>query len=310
MLESPIFDTEILECFGLRPYKGDLGLELEAEYSEIKKEFELRPPWKSTRDHSLRGAWPFEFLTCNSVYVDKLPGKFFLENSMKGLLEQVVTPHMDVNSDRTSFHVHVNCQKLTLRQVTVAIACYITVENLLLVHSGEQRATNLYCLGVREAEGYFERSAKILFGRGGDPKSYRYSSLNVYSLIQRGSLEFRSMRGEPNLELLTNWARACHSLVYNSRRYTSFEEIQKALESPEEYLLGLFDEKFAKTLMQIPFWQDSMRESLVALLDWEIALHKAAVKREENKGLPKGVRRPKIDDYVIRDDIIARQRIW
>lgn len=294
-------DRVVKEFYQVRPHKGEIGLELEAEYSRVPDLPDPMPaPWAIKADNSLRGEYPCEFLTNRSIFVETRPRQFSLEKSLKTLLDTMKVDGLMEDSSRTSFHVHVNCQEMTLRQVEIAIACYIAVEIPLLQICGEQRETNCYCLSVKEAEGFFDKCSRVLREQpeyNGLNDFWRYSALNVDSLPKLGSLEFRSMRGEPDLKLLTSWATACRDVVKNSTQYRSLEEVSEAVKDPKGLVASLFTKEFAQEIYETAFWEDSIINSLNLLFDFELALKE----RMKPKAAPKG----RIPKYHIRhfDDV-------
>jgi hypothetical protein len=111
-------------------------------------------------------------------------------------------------SFRTSIHVHVNVQDMTVRQWVNFIVLFCILEEALVNVVGPERAGNKFCLRLKDAEEPLQRVVDGLKGRNlnvhvnGDLK---YASMNVKATRTHGTLEFRAMRGNLDPVFINDW---------------------------------------------------------------------------------------------------------
>lgn len=204
-------------------HKGDIGLEIECEGAEL-----FRTPfkyWTCHEDGSLR------------AYKDNPPVEYVLRsplsrddayNALVYLNEKLKETNAKViESTRTSVHVHVNCQKLTIRELYCFICLYLIFEELLVDWSGPSRAGNLFCLRAKDSDfflGMLERTLKEgHFKLWRD--DYRYSACNVASIPKFGSLEFRSMQGTTDVTRIISWVDILLAIKEAALKYDNPTEI-------------------------------------------------------------------------------------
>ncbi len=183
---------------------GEIGLEIECEGSNL-----FQAPinwWNAHVDNSLRvyhGHSPIEYSLKEPLSRDRLEKAMdYLENKLRQSNSVVV------ESPRTSVHVHLNCQKMTIKQVINIVLCYLVVEEMLVEWCGQDRVGNLFCLRGKDSHYFIHLLTSAI--RSSDYSSvtnneYRYMSCNVASLRKFGSLEFRSMRGTVDRKLILLW---------------------------------------------------------------------------------------------------------
>lgn len=184
---------------------GEIGLEIECEGTNL-----FNAPisyWTCHQDHSLRaaqdGSPPIEYVLKKPLNRKELD-KALLYLSTK--LKQTGSTIDD--STRTSVHVHLNCQKYTVQEVYKIICMYIIYEELLTEWCGKDRVGNLFCLRSKDAE-YFLNCLEqaVISGKYNQilQDEYRYSACNTASLKKFGSLEFRTMRGTVDVQVIRTW---------------------------------------------------------------------------------------------------------
>lgn len=181
------------------PVSGDLGIEVEMEFSGTT-EFDRIPGWELKRDGSLRGP------SVEAVFSG--PASPRIANERITRLRNWLSGKGMVPSIRTSCHVHVNCQNLTLEDVGKFASCYYIVEGLLTNFCGSDREGNLFCLRNKDAEyqSYaLIRALKEKRLNAINTDSIRYSAMNLRALSVFGSLEFRAYPTKENLEGLDEW---------------------------------------------------------------------------------------------------------
>lgn len=203
--------NEMFKGYGLRipDSNRDFGIEIEVEghnIAPINTKF-----WTCTRDGSLRGE--------SMEYISNGPQLFKDFKKIHAELMQHFKDHETIPkmSFRTSVHVHLNVNHLTPDELRTVVYLYLLFEEDLLKFSGEERYGNRFCLSIRDAEGFIE---SIKYHLGGTMTRIvqikadyiRYSSLNIASLIKFGTLEFRSMRGTLDYDVLSNWLKLIQCL--------------------------------------------------------------------------------------------------
>lgn len=203
-----IYNRPLIEAFARllagKVAEGEIGLEIECEGMDL---FSTPIKWWSChQDQSLRAHGehpPIEYVLRKPVSREEVPDCLdYLSKKLK------LTGSTIDDSHRTSVHVHVNCQDLTLKQVYQYVCLYLIFEELLVEFSGPERVGNLFCLRAKDAE-YFitvlENAITSEDFRELFSNDLRYAACNTAALGRFGSLEFRSMRGTVDQELIQTW---------------------------------------------------------------------------------------------------------
>lgn len=197
--------------------RGTLGIELEVEGKSLPMERDLlnlqtkktQRTWNVIDDGSLRDGQ--EYVLSGPVFLDELD--FMLE----GLFDLFEKKAKVQNSNRCSTHVHVNCSRYKVNQVTSILCFWWAYQEAFINWWGEERKNNHFCLNTR-AEHFSINSWLNYLSLGIVPtENYRntlkYVALNYLPLFYQGSLEFRC-GGPPNdREKVFIWAVICASLV-------------------------------------------------------------------------------------------------
>lgn len=186
---------KVIELFkGLKVAKGDVGIEIECEGKNLKEIF--TDVWKTTHDGSLRGRYPdqtAEYVLDHPIPVGAVEAAIInLKESLEGATFEF--------SYRTSVHVHVNVQQLKYEQLLAMLYTYYLLEEPLMTFSGKKRKGNNFCLRLQDAEGMLQTVNKMFehgeFGIKFIPQDViRYSAMNLEALKKYGSVEFRGMEG-------------------------------------------------------------------------------------------------------------------
>lgn len=185
--------------FWERNPKGEVGIEVEIEGGPWPDGAPSN--WTTHVDNSLRNGG-IEYVIRNPVGRDKI--RPALE-----VLEAWLRASNKVFSYRTSIHLHVNIQGLTVRQWVSFIASFVILEEALVDIVGPKRAGNKFCLRACDAD---EPLRMIRDGlRNEDlPRHLRgdlkYASMNVMASQTHGTLEFRAMEGNLDVAWITAWA--------------------------------------------------------------------------------------------------------
>lgn len=216
-----VFYNRTVQDFLCRTPKvdGEVGLEIECEGT-----FLFDSPiqyWEATSDGSLRvckGHPPIEYRLRKPLLRSEVPKALgYLSNQLRRAGSSVE------ESTRTSVHVHVNCQGMTVKATFTYICLYLFFESLLVDFSGPTRVGNLFCLRAKDAQ-YWVWCICQMFLNNGDTsivcnENFRYTSCNTDSLRKFGSLEFRSMRGTVNPALIQVWVDLLLHLKDASEEY-------------------------------------------------------------------------------------------
>lgn len=209
-----------------RHTKGDVGIEIEMEGP---RQFSHDIPldrWLFTMDGSLRGN------SCEMV----LPKPVSVEVA-KERVEQL-RQHLIKNktpieySFRAGVHVHVNVQEMTLEQALRFSVLYYILEKTLLEWCGEDRDGNMFCLGIEHAEypislisdNLSTGSEENLVGNLSSDR-LRYSALNWCAIPKYGSMEFRALSTQPDLNNVDQWSELLVRLRDMSLKYESCADI-------------------------------------------------------------------------------------
>lgn len=289
----------------LNRWDGLYGIEIETETLE-----EYSPPvmpfWESKEDGSLRNF--------GIEYVLKTP------MDLVGITEALhifknETSHLDFIKDSatTSVHVHMNMLNETVRTFANILTLYALVENLLLRFSGETRQSNLFCLGMSDAEQTLINIRQLLksfenlyWGAVADytDSNAKYAAVNIATLGKFGSLEFRSFRGETDIDKILEWVFILDKIYqYCKQDLYPLNIINQWYEREFDFLEEVFGEIFPKIVldreedlplvMRSNFWYATTIASSIE--DWKVFLEKpkVVVKKEtveqkslENFGVP------------------------
>lgn len=189
---------------------GVFGIEIEAEGNnlrEVKNRF-----WRTEDDNSLRGEYPHsraEFVLKNPIEPDQV------KPALESLVKALEGAEFDF-SHRTSVHVHVNVQELTHVQVCNFIYTYLLLEEPLMTYCGKARKGNRFCLRLSDAEGMLDVIERMFSDGEGSHRvagdNVRYSAINLAALNKYGSLEFRAMRGNMDVGVITTWTEILYKL--------------------------------------------------------------------------------------------------
>lgn len=144
-------------------------------------------------------------LPMRAKYVENLLTTFFRKHAIT----------QDANySDRCSVHIHVNAQQFTVDQVRAITLTYQTVERLLFTFIGEDRENNIYCVPWYQAGFATGAMEKLLADPNANLRTWqKYTSLNLLPLRERGTFEFRHLRGTCDVNEIINWLNLCLSIV-------------------------------------------------------------------------------------------------
>lgn len=240
------YNEKIPKVFGLSASKkqeGLIGLEIEAEGKNLfTSPFSY---WACHQDGSLR---PTEEGHPPQEYVLKKPLNLpEVEKALAYLDRKLKESGSEIRmSSRTSVHVHVNCQGMTVKELYCFILLYLIFEEVLVDWAGPERAGNLFCLRAKDSDYYIQMLEDPLKKKNFKlwKEELRYSACNIASVSKFGSLEFRALRGTVDTKMIMTWVE-----ILNHLREESF-----SYDNPIE----MFD-KFTR-IGPLPFFQQTFRK--------------------------------------------------
>lgn len=236
--------TVLKEMKILKEVHGDLGIEIEVEGINLPIATKI---WRNEEDGSLKGE--------SREFVLKKPGSL---EEVKAALDYLDKLYIEAGSTvyddsiRTGVHVHVNCQKLTMTQLYNYMTVYLIMENLLVKWCGESRQGNLFCLRSTDAEYLLHeiieaaRDARKAYLRRFQTNNLRYASMNVKALGDYGSLEFRSMRGTRDLNLVYKWAETLLNLRTFAEEFANPQTVIErfSMDGPEKFMVDALGDNY------------------------------------------------------------------
>lgn len=232
------------EMLGLRDIlQGPrLGIEVEVEGMHATKErlndhgerMSLGSMWTVTTDGSLRNDG-VEIVTKRSIHVNEIDKA--LSYVANEFAEEENSPTFGV---RTSTHVHLNVQDLSIPQVIVLVALAGAWEPITQRYIKEARRTNLFCVPLHSCAGYQRQLRRAYHSRTQDIAVQhaaaigKYSSINLGRLSSLGTVEFRAMHGADDLAHIGNWCRMLVRMKDMVQKFSSLDDAFDVLSQGEE----------------------------------------------------------------------------
>lgn len=242
---------------------GEVGIEIEVEGKNLPT-INTPKPWKHVEDHSLR-APPGGMC---AEYVLRAPIEFSKVNETLGILWGTFKENKSkiMDSNRTSVHVHLNCQQWFLNRLTSFCALYFIVEEILTEWCGEHRVGNLFCLRAMDAEAIVSYLRSFIEYDGNAPiqEFLHYSALNANAIKKYGSLEIRTLRGTQDPRVITDWVEILERLYRLSEHYPDPREICASLSSlgPSAFFDNILGPKASVVRHAVPFTDKMIAESV------------------------------------------------
>ena len=182
--------------------KTYIGIEVEVE--NVRAWGDPYTLWAMKEDGSLRnGGREYVSIPLNG------------ENVPIALLHLFQNLNEDIQfSHRTSIHVHVNVQNLTLDSITGIILTYLAVEPLLFKFVGHDRDKSIFCVPLYETELPNRLVSRFLKNPAlFRMENARYAALNLDAMRKFGTLEFRHLFGTSDMDILMTWINLILSIV-------------------------------------------------------------------------------------------------
>ena len=190
-----------------------LGIEVEVE--NIKNPVSIEQLWAGKEDGSLRN-YGVEFISYPSP-AEYAPALFDV------LLQEIKRQDTPIFSKRTSIHVHVNVQDISLEQLKSFLILYLCFEKLFFKYAGEERENSIFCVPISQA-GYVGIIKNLLNVQEDRyhimdilNNWHKYTSMNLRTIKRLGTVEFRHLHGTDNQEIFTGWVKLITSLKEKAR---------------------------------------------------------------------------------------------
>lgn len=179
-----------------------LGLECEIEsYRGLGGD--LNSGWNITEDGSLRNE--------GREFVSGANARTTLIDGFKRLHSTLITyEKFPKFSERTSIHVHANCQNLDMDHVSNIVKMYALYEEMFFAMCEPSRRHNIHCVPLTETylPAVYRSNLPAMIDRW-----HKYTALNIKRLVDLGTIEFRHMEGHDNPQKLDNWLKVIENLV-------------------------------------------------------------------------------------------------
>lgn len=225
---------KLFELLEAKRVNGEYGIEIEVEGNYLPDVLNDKR-WRAEHDGSLRGE-SMEYI------LSKPLNKVDIHNALESLAEELSNSKLNF-SFRTSVHVHMNVQNLTLDEYLALLYTYMLLEEPLITFCGKERKGNRFCLRLQDAEGILDTLDQMFrYGERGlhaiVVDGVRYAAMNVGATMQYGSLEFRGMRGTMDVDLLSQWVEILDRLKQFALKMTNPTNVYElyADTSPEGFL--------------------------------------------------------------------------
>ena len=256
----------------LKPTKGSVGIEVEVEGNKFPK-----PPgmesthkavpmegwefWHYVKDGSLRGDDNAEYVLGKPIEFDQVPDAI---SELTAKLEEFGSKLDD--SNRTSVHVHLNCQSFHMNRLTSFIALYLCFEEVLTEWCGDHRVGNLFCLRGKDAPGALTKIKRFIQSDGTTElnDNLHYAGLNTNALTKFGSLEIRTLRGPTDFSIIQDWVNILERLYNLSAEFTDPRDIPAAFsqQGPLSFFQTMLGEAGQIIRSGIDFDDERIRDSM------------------------------------------------
>lgn len=141
-------------------------------------------------------------------------------------------------SERTSIHVHCNCQDLTFEQLASLLLVYQVFERMLFQFVGAERDKNIFCVPLYECALSYQAVERLLTLDAKVIHNWsKYSALNLLRLEDLGTVEFRHMPGTCDHVKITKWLGliGCLFAFVRSHTITEIKEMFINLNTSSQY---------------------------------------------------------------------------
>lgn len=248
---------------GRKTTLGDLGVEIEVEGRYLPKNEVNLDPWGYHHDGSLRGADNAEYVLLKPIAFDALPA------ALSTLWSHFATYKSTFDdSNRTSVHVHLNCQNFHFNRLTSFMALWFCMEEVLTEWCGEHRVGNLFCLRAKDAPAMISMIRRFIQtdGKSSFPESVHYAGLNTHALQKFGSIEVRTLRGVSQPQVILDWVAILRRLYELSAQFPDPRAICDTFsaEGPASFFEAVLGDQAQTVRSGISFSEDRICDSMYA----------------------------------------------
>ena len=237
-----------------------VGIEVEVENAAGAQSSHF---WSCINDHSLRND--------GVELVMRAPlGGADLKNALndlRGTLRKYPKLHC---SERTSLHVHIDVRDLSIVQVRNILAAYTATEAALYKMCGKNRYDNIYCPGITSALDQISVMRRIMGDHtfeGGVYDWCKYTGINLHSISERGSIEFRSHEGTTDMRRISQWVNILLTLVEYAINQPDQQSILSDAKKGAGELLTTVYGRFANLLAGDGEYEQYYKNNLINLID-------------------------------------------
>lgn len=241
--------------------QGTFGIEVEVEGANLLKA--IAGKWTDKDDGSLRGE--------SREYVLRKPLK--LNEAKASIID--LKKALDKNkavldfSFRTSVHVHVNVLDMTKKELHCFLYLSHLFEDALVNYSGHPRVGNRFCLRCCDAEYKLVSMFSFFKEKSGfrhlNEEHLKYSAINIAPVATQGSVEFRSMRGTLDENVLHPWLDVLANLKIIAKETTVAELAKEASNSPNSLIKKVFGPHLP--VFDYPSIKDDLRKNYSMLIE-------------------------------------------
>lgn len=132
-------------------------------------------------------------------------------------------------SERCSVHVHTNCLDLTIEQLTSLLLLYQTFERVLFNFIGHDRDKNIFCVPWSQTTLHYGVAARLVKGDTSAVHQWqKYTAVNLLPLLEQGTIEWRHMHGNCDLQYILKWMNIIGNM-YRVARAQPLTDIKKEI---------------------------------------------------------------------------------
>lgn len=241
------------EISGMRAQSGEVGIEIELEGENLPHGGIACKGWDIHPDNSLRGpggrgAGGAEYTTRGAIMIKDVHTavsavRRTLENAKVVLRE---------DSPRTSTHIHLNVQQMSLSDVFGYITIFSAIEPLFLNLCGPRRDGNSFCapgFDSGDLPDFFHSTFSRLEKYSSDnryvelPGRGKYASLGTFRLHDLGTLEARAFPSSIDPDTIQKWClwlNNIKTLVEKQEDKTFRSLIKTGLQDPMYLVTNIF----------------------------------------------------------------------
>ena len=280
------------------PSNRCIGIEVEVEGAGGLQSTRL---WDCINDSSLRNN--------GKELVTKLPlAGLDLDKAIDELSTLLGSNHLTV-SERCSVHIHLDVRDLTTTQVGNILATYVACEAALYNFGGKERYDNIYCPGVSSA---LEQMGTMRKAMSSSPSTFahgcndwcKYTGINLRSVTQRGSIEFRAHEGTLDVTRIAEWASILMKLVEYAKETSRSNIKRHASLGADKFIARIFGDH-AYSLLHDGIYHELHKNNMINLMDLLDSTDPYTPERDESAGATGSA---ELDDIIAAINSVIAQR--